>query len=167
MPEIIFDCCVISNFALSGSLFVIKAMYGNAAFISNFVSVEIMRGIQTGHVNLKPIQEALMSGWLKERGLKAREKKELFESLSVSLGLGEASCIAVAKKRGLLFACDDRAARREANLLGIKLTGTLGILKKAIKRKIINLKKADLILRAMIEHGFHSPVSSLREIIGS
>lgn len=167
MPEIIFDCCVVSNFALSGSLFAIKAMYGNAAFITNFVSVEIMRGIQRGHANLKLIQEALKSGWLKEKELRANEEKALFESLSVSLGLGEASCIAVAKKRGLVFACDDRAARREASLLGIKLTGTLGILKKAIKRKIINLKKADPILKSMIEHGFHSPVSSLKEILDS
>lgn len=167
MPEIIFDCCVLSNFALSGSLFVIKAMYEDSAFITNFVSVEIMRGIQRGHANLQIIQEALKSGWLKEKELKASEEKTLFESLSVSLGLGEASCIAVAKKRGLLFACEDRAARREASLLGIKMTGTLGILKKAIKRKIINLKKADFILKAMIEHGFHSPVSSLKEIIDS
>lgn len=98
MPEIIFDCCVISNFALSGSLDVIKVMYGNAAFITNFVSVEIMRGIQIGHANLKLIQEALKSGWLREKELKASEEKALFESLSVSLGLGEASCIAVAKK---------------------------------------------------------------------
>jgi predicted nucleic acid-binding protein len=164
MPEVIFDCCVISNFALAGSLDVIKVMYGNKAFIMNFVFVEIMRGIQIGLANLKLIQEALKNGWLKETELKASEEKALFESLSVSLGLGEASCIAVAKKRALLFACDDRAARREASLLGIKLTGTLGILKKAIKRKIINLKKADLILRAMIEHGFRSPVKSLKEI---
>jgi len=164
MPEVIFDCCVISNFALSGSLDVIKVMYGNAAFVTNFVSVEIMRGIQIGHANLKLIQEALKSGWLREKELKASEEKALFELLSVSLGLGEASCIAVAKKRGLRFACDDRAARREASLLGIKLTGTLGILKKAIKRKIINLKKADLILKAMIEHGFRSPFKSLKEI---
>ena len=167
MPEIIFDCCVVSNFALSGSLFVIKAVYAHKAFITNFVSVEIMKGIQRGHMNLRLIQEALKSGWLKEIELKAKEERALFESLSVSLGLGEASCIAVAKKRALLFACDDRAARREASLLGIKLTGTLGILKKAIKRKIINLKKADLILKAMVEHGFCSPVSSLKEIIDS
>jgi len=164
MPEVIFDCCVVSNFALSGSLFVIKAMYGNTAFITNFVFVEIMRGIQRGRANLKPIQEALKNDWLKETELKANEEKALFESLSVSLGLGEASSIALAKTRGLRFACDDRAARREASLLGIKLTGTLGILKKAIKRKIINLKKADLILRAMIQHGFRSPVKSLKEI---
>lgn len=165
MPEIIFDCCVISNFAFSDSLDVIKVMYGDAALITNFVSVEIMRGIQRGHANLKLIQEAIKSGWLKEKELKASEEKALFESLSVSLGLGEASCIAVAKKRGFLFACDDRAARREASLLGIKLTGTLGILKRAIKMRIINIKKADLILKSMVEHGFHSPVKSLKEII--
>lgn len=165
MREIIFDCCVISNFALSGSLFIIEIMYGNRAFITNFVSVEIMRGIQRGHANLKVIQEAVKNGWLKETELKSGEEKALFESLSVSLGLGEASSIVLAKTRGLLLACDDRAARREAGLLAIKLTGTLGFLKKAVKMRIINLKKADLILKSMIGYGFHSPARSLKKII--
>lgn len=123
-----------------------------------------MRGIQRGNASLLIIQEAMSEGWLKEVTVESREEKGLFELLSVSLGLGEASSIAVAKSRGLLFASDDRVARREASLLGVKLTGTLGILKKAEKRKLISLKKADFILKRMIEHGFHSPVHSLKEI---
>ena len=35
------------------------------------------------------------------------------------------------------------AARREADLLGVKLTGTIGILLKAIKRKVIKKEEAD------------------------
>jgi predicted nucleic acid-binding protein len=82
----------------------------------------------------------------------------------VSLGWGEASSIAVAKVRGLIFACDDKVARREASLLGVRLTGTLGILKKALRKKILSLKEADQILNTMIAHGFYSPVRSIKEI---
>lgn len=164
MPEIVFDCCVLCNFALSGSLPIVKKLYGNASHITGFVSAEIMRGIQKGHKELGKIQEALRDGWLKETTLESKEEKALFQSISVPLGLGEASSIAVAKERGLIFACDDRAARRAAYLTKTKLTGTLGILKKAIETKIINLKEADLILKSMIEHGFHSPVRSFKEI---
>lgn len=164
MLEIVFDCCVLCNFALSGSLLIVKRLYGNASYITDFASAEIMRGIQKGHKELGRIQEALREGWLKETTLESKEEKDLFQSTSVPLGLGEASSLAVAKARGLIFACDDRAARREAHLMKIKLTGTLGVLKKAIETKIINLKEADLILKSMIEHGFHSPVRSLKEI---
>ena len=164
MPEIIFDCCCLSNFALSDSLFILKNLYSSSAFVTEFVSAEIMRGIQRGHKDLAKIQDSLKEGWLKEVVLSTKEEKSLYETLSVSLGLGEASSIAVAKARGFFFACDDRTARREAGLLDVKLTGTLGILKKAVWNRIIRLKEGNLILADMIAKGFYSSVSSLREI---
>jgi len=164
MPEIIFDCCCISNFALSDSLYILEILYSKSAYITNFVSAEIMRGIQQGHKDLVKVQEALSEGWLKEAVLSSNKEKSLYETLSVSLGLGEASSIAVAKSRGFIFACDDRAARREAGLLDVKLTGTLGFLKKALKHKTIELNEGSRILAKMIEKGFYSPVKSLRDI---
>lgn len=164
MPEIIFDCCCISNFALSDSLFVLESQYKKTAFVTNFVATEILRGIQQGHEELTRVREALKEAWLKEVILSGSKEKSIFESLSVSLGLGEASSIAVAKSRGLIFACDDRAARRDAGLLDVKLTGTLGILKKALRDRIIDLAKGNLILTRMIDLGFYSPAKSLRDI---
>jgi predicted nucleic acid-binding protein len=164
MPEIIFDCSCLSNFALSDSLFVLENLYSKSAYLTNFVSAEIMRGIQQGHEDLMKVHEALSEGWLKEAVLRSKKEKSLYETLSVSLGLGEASSISIAKSRGFIFACDDRAARREAGLLEVKLTGTLGILKKAVRHKTISLNKSDLILAKMIESGFYSPVRSLKKI---
>jgi predicted nucleic acid-binding protein len=164
MPEIILDCCCFSNFALSNSLFILKNLYSKSAFITEFVSAEILRGVQIGHKDLAKIQDSLREGWLKEVVLSTKKEKSLYKTLSVSLGLGEASSIAVAKSRGFFFACDDRAARREAGFLDIKLTGTLGILKKAMQNKTINLKEGNLILTEMIAKGFYSFVNSLKEI---
>jgi predicted nucleic acid-binding protein len=146
MPEIIFDCCCISNFALSGSLFILENLYGQNARITNFVFAEILRGIQQGHKDLMKVQEALRKGWLKEFVLSSKKEKILFETLSVSLGLGEASSIAAAKSRRCVFACDDRTARREARLLEVKLTGTVGILKKAVKQELVDMKEGNRIL---------------------
>jgi len=106
----------------------------------------------------------LSEGWLREIDLKGKKEKALYQTLSMSLGLGEASSIAMAKVRGFIFACDDRTARREAGLLGVKLTGTLGLLKKATRDKIVNLEESDLILTRMKEKGFYSSVESLSEI---
>jgi predicted nucleic acid-binding protein len=161
MPEIIFDCCCISNFALADSSFILKNLYSQSAVITNFVSAEILRGIQQGHKDLLKVQEALKEGWLKEISLSSKKEKSLLETLSVSLGLGEASSIAAAKSRSYIFACDDRAARREAMLLEVKLSGTIGILRKAVKRKIINLNEGNRILTKMVKTGFYSPLKSL------
>ncbi|MGM0466798.1 MAG: DUF3368 domain-containing protein, partial [Acidobacteriota bacterium] len=90
MPEIIFDCCCLSNFALSDSLFVLKKLYGKSIRISQFVSIEIIRGIQQGHKELEKIQDYHKEGWLKEVVLTTQEEKDLYEKLSVSLGAGEA-----------------------------------------------------------------------------
>ncbi len=163
MPDIIFDNCILSNFALSDSLNIIQTLYANTSYITDFVSAENIRGILKGYSGLVRIKEAVRERWLKETTLKGKEEKVLFESLSVSLGFGEASSIAVAKTRGYVFACDDKIARREASLLGVKLTGTIGILIKAVRKKAINSKKADQILSRMIYHGFYSPVSSIKD----
>lgn len=163
MPEIIFDCCCLSNFALTDSLFMPMDMY-RSTFITEFIAAEILRGIQSGHKELIRIQDAIKEGHLIELGLRNEKEKSLFKSLSVSLGLGEASSIAVAKARGLIFASDDKAARREAGLLEVRLTGTIGILKKAVKVKYIDLEQGDLILNRMITQGFYASVSSLNDI---
>lgn len=164
MPEIVFDTCVISNFALAGALGIPESLYRNKAYIIDIVSVEIMRGIQSGHARLEAIPKAVQAGWLKETGLRSGQEKELFETLSVSRGLGEASSLAVAKSRGFVFASDDRMARAEAARLGVSLTGTVGILLKAAREGVCDLRTADGYLEKMIEAGFFSPVRSLREI---
>lgn len=161
MPEIIFDNCVLSNFALSDSLNIIKRLHANHSFITDFVMAENFKGIFKGYKELAKIKNAIKEGWLKEITLKTMEEKAIFERLSVSLGFGEASSIAAAKVRGLVFACDDKAARKEAALLGVRLTGTVGILIKVIRKRIIDRNKANEILHRMIAYGFYSPVSSI------
>ncbi len=165
MPEIVLDCCVVSNFALSGALGVLEVLFAGKAHVTEFVAAEVMRGIQAGHIRLEDIPKAVRAGWLKESGLKTREEKRLFESLSRSLGLGEASAIALAKSRGFVFASDDRVARAEAASLGLRLTGTLGILTKAVRTKACDLRAADAYLSGMIEAGFYSPVPTVRQLV--
>lgn len=164
MPEIICDCCCLSNFALSDSLHLLKCLYGDSVYITDSVFAEVLRGIQRGHKDLIRIQNSIEEGWLKETALSTKEEKTLFQTLSVSLGLGEASSIAVAKSRGFYFACDDKAARREAELLGVSKTGTLGLLKRTVLNNCISLKDGDLILKEMISKGFYSSVGSLSDI---
>lgn len=164
MPEIIFDCCVLSNFALTDTLWIIEKLYNTETCLTDLVKVEILRGIQNRHEKLEAINIAAKNGWIKEVFVQRKPEKQLFEKLSVSLGAGEASSIAVAKTRGIVFASDDKAARNEAELLGVLLTGTIGILLKASKKKIISLQQGNQILKAMIRNGFYCPIKSLPDV---
>jgi predicted nucleic acid-binding protein len=165
MPKIVFDCCVISNFALSGSLPIIHDLYRDTSCITDFVSAEILKGIRAGHGGLMAIPEAVKSGRLMELSLVSRKEKALFESISISLGLGEASSLAVAACRGFLFASDDQAACREAARLGAKMTGTIGILAKAVRLGTCDIRTADRCLAKMVAHGFYAPVRSVRDVV--
>jgi predicted nucleic acid-binding protein len=165
MPEIIFDTCVLSNFALSGAMPLLKKLYPQSAFISNMVVLENLRGIQKGYDSLTAVRDAVDDGWLQEVSCTAPEEKRLFATLSVSLGIGESSCIAIARYRGYIFACDDRAARKEASLCGVRLTGTVGILVKAVRVREIDLRKANSILKKMAAHGFYAPVEKITKEI--
>ena len=164
MPEIVFDTCVLSNFALSGGFRLILDLYGGAASITDFVGAEITRGIHHGRDGLRVVKAAVQSGRIRELSLSGEEEKALFEDLSISLGCGEASSIAAAKVRGLTFASDDRTARREAARLGVPLTGTVGILKKAVMGRHLAANEADAFLIKMKKTGFFSPVDSIKKI---
>jgi predicted nucleic acid-binding protein len=54
--------------------------------------------------------------------------------------------------------------RREAGLLGVKLTGTTGILKRAVREKLVSPKPGDRLLEIMRAPGYYAGVSSLRDI---
>lgn len=164
MSEVVIDSCCLSNFAHSDSLYILDKLFGRSAYISEFVYAEILRGIQKGHNNLLKIIDSVKDGQLGEINLITSEEKALFETLSVSLGLGEASSIAIAKSRGFLLASDDRTARSHAQDLGISVTGTLGIIKKAVLNSLLAPEEGDLFVAHMKNAGFDTPINTLQEL---
>jgi len=124
----------------------------------------------TPHV-LRELQSGVASGalpacdWtgLPVLDLTPPEESRLAEFAEI-LGLGEASCIAVALERGGRFLTDDRAARRFAGERGLEVSGTLGILTRLVEEGHLILVQADTYLATMIAMGYRSPVQSLREL---
>lgn len=149
MPDVVFDACVLSNFALTDSWKIVEGLYRNSAFLTDFVYAEILGGIRQGHEKLQIVRKAIRDGSLGRIALSPVLEIDFFEDLSVSLGAGEASSIAAAKGRGMVFACDDKTARRQAGLLGVQLTGTIGILVKAVRVQTLRREEADRILARM------------------
>jgi predicted nucleic acid-binding protein len=158
MPDVIFDTMVISNFAKAGQLELLRGMYPANSCCSGFVVTEVLRGLRQGHTELEELVTSLADGWPRQDDLSTHLERQLYARISVSLGDGESSCLALAAQRGYVFACDNKLARNEAVRLGIPLTGTVGILIKAVRISAVDLKKANAILKKMISTGFYAPV---------
>jgi predicted nucleic acid-binding protein len=95
--------------------------------------------------------------WVKVENVKNKKYQQL---LDLYLDLGEASAIALAlEKVDVLLILDDLKGRKEAEKLGFRITGTLGILFKAkklgliteLKSHIEKLKAAGFRLSPVIE----------------
>ena len=91
---------------------------------------------------------------------------KIAQKLVKILGAGERTCIAVVKNRGGLFVTDDRKARQAALEMGVKVTGTLGILVVAVERKVIPIDEANRLLAQMIAYGYRSPINNLNSLRG-
>lgn len=139
----------------------LRTMYPDRACCTGFVVAEVLRGFQQGHTDLEGLVQLISDGWPRQEELTTPTERRLYASISISLGDGESSCLALAAQRGYIFACDDRLARSEAVRLEIQLTGTVGILIKAVRADVIDLKKANTILKRIIQAGFYSPVARI------
>jgi len=81
------------------------------------------------------------------------------------LGRGERSCLAVAVHRQGAIACDDAVARREAQRLGLIVTGTIGILVVNIRQTRLTIADGNAILAGLIALGYRSPLADLSDLI--
>jgi predicted nucleic acid-binding protein len=165
MPERnwFFDTVVLSNFLLTRSTFLLEQRYTGRAYITSEVYNEVAAGIST-YPRLRYIDHLIQSNCLQLTSL-SRQEQLLFQELIGHLGKGEAAGIAATRKRGAIFATDDRAARNQCSLMNIPVTGTIGILKASFTAGQITLKQADSILAEMIESGFFSPVRTISDIV--
>jgi predicted nucleic acid-binding protein len=86
-----------------------------------------------------------------------------FRLLTASLGAGEAACIVLAAEMNAdLLILDDRAARLQAQALGISVTGTVGILLAADGQGLLEFQEA---LDELLATGFRlSPVEYRRVV---
>ncbi len=82
----------------------------------------------------------------------------------LNLGKGEADVIALASQTGIKVIIDDLKARRAAENMGLKLTGTIGVLLKAERSGLIT--SAHEKVRELKEKGFYVSEQLLEDISG-
>ena len=153
----LLDTTPLSNFAHVRRPELIRDALGGRAATTPYVIREFTRGVDLGFV--PPTDWT----WLPVLKPSAQERL-LADGLGHQLDPGEAECLAVAIQRNCGFLSDDFAARRLAQAKGIPTSGTLGILLKLVSDSHVSLDQADRLLMEMIQNGYRSPVSTLRQI---
>lgn len=159
----IFDTVALSNFLLCKAENVLIKRYQNRGSISVQVFTEIEQGIAKGYP-LAQIDNFLEQATFTVEMLK-QDERPLFTNHLTYLGAGEASCIAMAEKRGYIVVTDDKKVRLTCKELGVPVTGTIGILRACCLDQQLSVTEADEILNNMIANGFFSPVQSISCLI--
>jgi len=148
--EVIANTTVISNFALISRLDVL--MNTVKVCTTDQVVEELKACIERGFFKIDIEIEIAEIG---------EEEKDTFSKLKERLGKGEASCLAIGMHRGLNVLTDDFDVRKFAQRTGIPVSGTIGVLVKAVEKGIISMEEGNEMLRKMIEKGFYSPIETL------
>lgn len=129
MPEVVCNTSPLQYLHQIGLLDILPAIYGRI-LVPQAVMDEISTGRHSG-VNL-PDLAAL--DWLE-----AREVAPTSWPVPRDIHRGEAEVIALARLSGnAKIILDDLAARKHAKLLGLSVTGTLGVLLKAKEKCLID-----------------------------
>ena len=120
---VVVDTTPIIALALIDKLDLLQQLYGQVV-IPPAVQVEVLAGGPRG-VGSPELREA---AWLQTVSLEDPGRADLIPDLN----RGEAEVVALAQELGAdLVIVDERLARRHARRLGLRLTGTLGVLLKA------------------------------------
>ncbi len=123
MPEVISDTSPLQYLHQTDLLHLLPALY-TRVIISPAVAGEIAHGRALGLALPDPGELA----WIELRDVRQRPAPAMMRGL----GAGEADTLALGlESPGSLLLLDDRLARRRAGLLGLRFTGTLGVLLKA------------------------------------
>ena len=141
MSEIRFivDSSTLSNFARAGYLNLLKTLFHAGLLTTSDVIEEIERGSEK-YPELRTVLNEL-NLWLKIVDELTEKEQSLIRNLRITHeefeAGADASLLAVAKERNLVLITDDKYLKKVAKQEGVKVVGTVEILKKAFNRGLI------------------------------
>ena len=166
--SVISNTTVLSNFASIERLDMLRQLYGMLR-ISVEVYDEILLGMEEGYAFYAPLRQQIFpasnTGWIHLTSLTDEAELRCFLDFPQKLHQGEASTLAIALHCEWLLLTDDLDARKAARKLGIRLSGSIGCLVLAVKRKLCSLNQANTLLEQMIREGYHSPVNDITNLL--
>jgi predicted nucleic acid-binding protein len=160
----VLDTTVVLYFGRLEALWVIQQGLTDPKTVVDEVVAELRRP----PVAVNQLHAAMTDGWLRRHVLSTDAELEAHAALHQQrprLGAGEAASLATCIANGWALASDDQDARRVATTRTVPVTGTIGILLRAIRREVLGVAPAEELLQLMIEAGYRSPVTHLADLL--
>ncbi len=144
---IVSDASPLINIAKAGKLYLMKELFGKVLIEEEVKRETIDKGKEEGAPDALVIEDAIADGWIEVE--KIDEEKSF-----TGIHRGEGNSILLAKKHNCLVMIDEDDAREVARAMGLKVRGSLYVLKKSVEKGLISKDVAIRTLDEMIEDGF-------------
>lgn len=154
---VFLDNTILSNFALIGRIDLIYSLWPDVACTTRPVLEEYQAGTQVSKLPEEAWEGLVLHELTDEETAQAA-------MLLPHLGAGERSCLAAAILQRAVFDSDDQQARKHASQVGLIVIGSIGILIRCVKKRLISKPAAQKLLDMMIMAHYHSPLTNLDEI---
>ncbi len=136
---VVCDTNIIIDFSKINLLYLLKDVFGNV-IVAHEVKDELLAGEEPGTAESSII--SALDEWIKVKDV---ENRLAVESLEVHMGTGEAASIVLFRQtKADILAVNDLKARGIAQSMGMKVIGTLGILRIAKDRGLLKQIKPQL-----------------------
>ena len=145
-PKLVCDTTLLSYFSQGGIFHVLRLLFSGRLYIPPTVAVEA----ENATLVRQEVEAALRDGWLVRVNMLPNEVAAAMQiQQGFGLDAGEAEAIALAASRGLVLVCDEKPGRAAAANLGVAVTGSMGVLYKAVETGTLTVEDADRAIARM------------------
>ena len=150
-----------------GRITLLKKLFGEVIVPEEVYKEAVERGLQEGFSDVLAIKECIDQGWIKISKLDEREIKlcQRMMEHAFEIHLGEAQAIVLARETGALLLMDESSGRAFAETLGLRVRGTLYVVMKALREKLLDRVEAKEIVLALVSKGFRIEPKLLARIL--
>ncbi|MEW6069999.1 MAG: DUF3368 domain-containing protein [Candidatus Thermoplasmatota archaeon] len=149
-----------------GKLLLLKKLFGEIIIPKEVFKEVVIKGKREGFSDALIIEEELRKGWIKVKDV---EKDKRLMRFTPELDIGEVEVITLARKiKPAIVLIDDACGRAVAESFELNVKGTIYVLLKAYKNKLLSNKEIIELIDKLIFAGFRiAPevyVNMLKEI---
>ncbi len=150
-----------------GRITLLKKLFGEVIIPEEVYKEAVERDLQEGFSDALAIKECVDQGWIKISKLNEREIKlcQKIMEHAFEIHVGEAQAIILARETSALLLMDESSGRAFAETLGLKVRGTLYVIMKALREKVLNSAEAKEIVLALVSKGFRIEPKLLARVL--
>jgi len=150
-----------------GRIILLKKLFGEVIIPEEVYREAVEKGLKEGFSDALAIKECIEQGWIKISKLNENEIKLCGKMIENAFGvhIGEAQAIILARKIDTLLLMDESSGRAFAETLGLKVKGTLYVIMKALREKLLDKAEAKEIVLTLVSKGFRIEPKLLARIL--